>query len=185
MQLYHSIATLKTSYYTIYLPIALAMVLAGFDRENDLWIHFHGIALKIRTFLQIQDVYFDCFADKEKSGKEGSYIQEGKCSWLHANALDLSDPRQKKILVANYGMPVIENGLHVKELYLELGIPNEFLKVQQEMTTDILEFIDKINNPKLKVVLEQTFKQTFQRICSNTFEFIVTSYEKFLHWQDY
>ncbi len=83
LQLYHSIATLKTSYYTIYLPIALAMLLDGFESAEDcyqknMWEEFENIALKIGKLFQIQDDYFDCFADKGITGKEGSDIQEGK-----------------------------------------------------------------------------------------------------------
>lgn len=168
-QLYYSIATLKTSYYTIYLPIALAMVLADFGNVDDcnhkhLWKGFKEIALKIGIFFQIQDDYFDCFSDKEKTGKEGSDIEEGKCSWLFAKAMELSDKQQKKVLLANYGMNVPDNVTRVKQLYVELNLPNEYLKIQKETAAEILGLINKLEHTKLQNVLNKTFTQIFQRV---------------------
>ncbi|EPZ33046.1 Polyprenyl synthetase domain-containing protein [Rozella allomycis CSF55] len=61
MKRYTDIVTYKTSYYSFYLPIKLAL---------------------------IYDDYLDCFGDPKVIGKVGTDIQENKCSWLIVKALE-------------------------------------------------------------------------------------------------
>lgn len=49
-------------------------------------------------FYQVQDDFLDCFGDSEITGKVGSDIQEGKCSWLAVVALQRATPAQRQIM---------------------------------------------------------------------------------------
>ncbi|KAG4974919.1 hypothetical protein JHK82_031811 [Glycine max] len=66
--------------------------------------------------------YLDCFGDPQTIGKIGTDIEDFKCSWLIAKALELSNEQQKKVVQENYGKPDPENVAKVKALYNELNL---------------------------------------------------------------
>lgn len=56
------------------------------------------LLIEMGNFYQVQDDYLDCFGNPEITGKVGTDIQEGKCSWLVVVALQRVTPSQRKIL---------------------------------------------------------------------------------------
>lgn len=102
MDRYKSIVTNKTAYYSFYLPVALAMHMAGY-KDPEMFRQAKTILFEIGNFFQIQDDFIDCFGDPMITGKIGTDIQDGKCSWLAILALQRCSPEQKQIMRENYG----------------------------------------------------------------------------------
>ncbi|XP_039275971.1 farnesyl pyrophosphate synthase [Nilaparvata lugens] len=144
MDRYNSIVKYKTAYYTFQLPIALAMHMAGISDEEK---HRQAktILLEMGHFFQVQDDYMDCFGDPEITGKIGTDIQDGKCSWLVVVALQRATPQQKKIIKECYGCSDLEKVQRIKHLYEELGLPATFATYEEESYNLIQTHIQQIS----------------------------------------
>lgn len=102
MEIYNKIVANKTSHYSFYLPVALAMQLAGFT-DPEMFCRSKAILLEIGNFFQAQDDFIDCYGDPTVTGKIGTDIQDGKCSWLAVKAMEKASDQQKQIMKDFYG----------------------------------------------------------------------------------
>ncbi|GLH15155.1 Farnesyl pyrophosphate synthase [Gryllus bimaculatus] len=131
MTRYTAIVKYKTAYYSFYLPVALAMHMAGFQDE-EMHRQAKTILLEMGHFFQVQDDFLDCFGDPEITGKIGTDIQDGKCSWLVVVALQRVTPEQRAILEECYGSKNPEHVAAVKELYKLIGLPATYYIYEEE-----------------------------------------------------
>jgi farnesyl diphosphate synthase len=110
------IVVYKTSYYSFYLPVALAMMYAGVpvpaqlptlartitinnetlpslnlqngkSTVDDPYQLALDILLPLGEYFQVQDDYLDCFG--KNIGKIGTDILDNKCSWVICTALNV------------------------------------------------------------------------------------------------
>jgi farnesyl diphosphate synthase len=102
MDRYKTIVANKTAYYSFYLPVCLAMHMAGF-KDPEMFRQTKTILLEVGNFFQAQDDYIDCFGDPAVTGKIGTDIQDGKCSWLAVVAMQRATNAQKEVMKECYG----------------------------------------------------------------------------------
>ncbi|KAF6216198.1 hypothetical protein GE061_000538 [Apolygus lucorum] len=144
MERYNFITTHKTAYYTFYLPMATAMYLAGmFNPEQHR--QAKSILVKIGRYFQVQDDYLDVFGEETETGKDGTDIQDGKCSWLAVVALQRASPKQEKIFKEHFGKVGENHVKAIKDLYIEMGLPGLYTIYEQETYNMINTHIQQLS----------------------------------------
>ncbi|KAM5294103.1 farnesyl pyrophosphate synthase isoform 1-T2 [Glossophaga mutica] len=139
---YKSIVKYKTAFYSFYLPVAAAMYMAGIDGEKE-HANAKKILLEIGELFQIQDDYLDLFGDASVTGKIGTDIQDGKCSWLVVQCLQRASPEQRQILQENYGEKEAEKVARVKMLYEELNLQAVFTQYEEDSYNRLVGLIEQ------------------------------------------
>jgi len=165
MTKYNAIVKYKTSYYSFFLPVALAMNMAGI-KDAELFKQSKRVLLQMGRFFQVQDDYLDCFGNPAVSGKVGTDIQDGKCSWLIVIAMQRANPAMKKELEENYGLTDPAKVERVKEIYRELQIPKIYEKYEEESYEEIQTGIQQTSASK--GLPHDVFTTTLDRIYKRT-----------------
>lgn len=130
MDTYIKITHMKTAYYTFYLPIAVAY--AYMNKCDDKTLKYiKDISMKIGEYFQIQDDYLDCFGDPEIVGKDGTDIEDKKCTWLLVKCFELCNDEDRKILYNNIGKGN-EERQRIKDIYKKYDLPNIYNKLEDE-----------------------------------------------------
>jgi len=133
---YSGIVKYKTAYYSFYLPVALAMIIAGVTSKAQ-YDQARNILLLMGEYFQVQDDYLDCYGAPEVIGKVGTDIQDNKCSWLVVQALRLSSPAQRQVLIDNYGKHDMKKVERVKVLYRDLKLEARYHAYEEQAYTEI------------------------------------------------
>lgn len=144
MERYKFIVLYKTAFYSFYLPVTLAFLLAGINDER-LFQQSKNILLPLGEFFQIQDDFLDCFGDPLVIGKIGTDIQDNKCSWLLVTALGVVDEFSKAKLKENYGRKDQQSVNAVKEIYRKFGLPELYQKLEKRKSEEISSLINQID----------------------------------------
>lgn len=130
------IVIFKTAYYSFYLPVALAMYVAGIHDERDLK-QAQDVLIPLGEYFQIQDDYLDCFGTPEQIGKIGTDIQDNKCSWIVNKALELASAEQRAILDANYGRKDASMEACCRQVFVDLKLEAIYLQYEEEVAQDL------------------------------------------------
>ena len=134
------IVTYKTSFYSFYLSVAYAMVLAGVTNV-EAYNAARKILIEMGIYFQAQDDYLDCFATSEELGKVGTDIQDKKCGWLFTKAYhELCNKEEKELLDKHYGKCKVgsKEELQIKKLYDKLGFKEIYQKYEQDSYNKIM-----------------------------------------------
>merc|ERR1712116_1162 len=130
-----------------FLPVALAMHMAGYNDKQTLKKAEH-ILVPMGHFFQVQDDFLDCFGDPKVTGKVGTDIEDGKCSWLVVTALSIFSPVQRQLIQNHYGLKDESSVQLIKTLYKEL---TKLVKnIENDLPSVVFQgFMDKIYKRKL------------------------------------
>mgnify|MGYP004705882047 FL=1 len=154
----------KTAFYSFYLPVALAMFMAGINDELDLK-QARDVLIPLGEYFQIQDDYLDCFGKPEDIGKIGTDIQDNKCSWVINTAIKICLPDERKILDENYGRKDSAKEAICKELFSKLKIDELYHQYEEKIATELKEKISNIDESRgfKGEVLTAFFKKIYKR----------------------
>lgn len=81
----------------------------------------------------------------------GTDIQEGKCTWLAVNTLDRCNDKQRSVFKVCYGSKEPAHVERIKQLYMELNIPQLYKQEENEIYNFIVQ---KINSFSLETERE-------------------------------
>jgi len=143
LERYKTIVQYKTSLYTFHLPVACALVLTDHDTPEALAACEH-ISTVLGLLFQIQDDYLDVFGDEEITGKKGTDIQDGKCTWFLNKAMENSEFKQT--ILDNIGVDDPIKIAKVKSLYEEIGVVDQYNQLQKESYATLIELFQKYDH---------------------------------------
>lgn len=164
LQKHSFIVRYKTAYYSFYLPVVLAMYVAGITDPKDLK-QAMDVLIPLGEYFQVQDDYLDNFGDPEFIGKIGTDIQDNKCSWLVNKALEKATPEQRKVLEDNYGVKDKSKEVVVKKLYDDMKIEQDYLQYEEEVVGEIKKKIALVDESRgfKKEVLDAFLAKIYKR----------------------
>jgi len=180
------IVVYKTSYYSFYLPVALAMHMCHIpesyasDSSPSTTIHPYTLAsnilIPLGEYFQIQDDFLDYSGTPEQIGKVGTDIVDNKCSWCINTALALASPLQRQILDENYGKKeedgtIGEREKRVKEVYEAIGLRERYVEYEEASYVRILGLIESIPEADAAqegVLRREVFRSFLEKIYKRT-----------------
>ncbi|XVF77008.1 hypothetical protein PTKIN_Ptkin14bG0005600 [Pterospermum kingtungense] len=162
LSIHRRIVQYKTAYYSFYLPVACALLMAGENLDNHTDVK--NVLVEMGTYFQVQDDYLDCFGDPEVIGKVGTDIEDFKCSWLVVKALEHANEDQKKLLYENYGKADQACVAKVKELYKTLDIQGAFMEYESQSYEKMIKQIEAHPSKAVQAVLKSFLAKIYKRL---------------------
>uniref|UniRef100_A0A914VTD6 Farnesyl pyrophosphate synthase n=1 Tax=Plectus sambesii TaxID=2011161 RepID=A0A914VTD6_9BILA len=138
---YGEIVSRKTSHYTFFAPVQLALILA--DRL-DAFDPTRRLCNDLGYYFQAQDDYLDCFGDPAVTGKVGTDIEEGKCTWatFTTAALLSNDKAKRAEFESNFGITDATAAQRAKQMMRDLNIPELYRNFQSAQYSKLCQQID-------------------------------------------
>nr|QEV81831.1 Farnesyl pyrophosphate synthase [Prunella vulgaris] len=161
LSLHRRIVQYKTAYYSFYLPVACALLMFGEYLDNHVIVK--DILIEMGIYFQVQDDYLDCYGEPEVIGKIGTDIEDCKCSWLVAKALELCNEEQKQILYENYGKEDPSCVDKVKDLYEALKLQDEYLEYERTSYEKITNLVESHPSKEVQAVLTLFLGKIYKR----------------------
>nr|AFJ52720.1 farnesyl pyrophosphate synthase [Mangifera indica]AFJ53077.1 farnesyl pyrophosphate synthase [Mangifera indica] len=161
LPLHCQIVQYKTAYYSFYLPVACALLMAGKNLDDH--IDVKNILIEMGIYFQVQDDYLDCFGTPEVIGKIGTDIEDFKCSWLVVKAMERCNEEQKKLLIENYGKADPACVAKVKELYNTIDLQGAFAEYESASYERLIKSIEAHPNKAIQALLKSFLAKIYKR----------------------
>ncbi|CAI5438140.1 unnamed protein product [Caenorhabditis angaria] len=156
----------KTAHYSIYHPLQMALLMSDVLAYHA---NVKRVAYQIGFLFQAQDDFLDVYGDPSVTGKIGTDIQDGKCTWLAVRALQKMEKADDREMFERFktifGKANPEQIAEVKQIYEKLGVASEFKKFEQHFAGEIMKSIDDIPEfiSPIRPVLETFTKKMVKR----------------------
>ncbi|XP_055309726.1 farnesyl pyrophosphate synthase-like [Sitodiplosis mosellana] len=159
-----SMSNHKTSHFAFYTPIALPMLLAGYENAK-IFGDIKTICYELGHFYQSQNDFLDCFSESGVLKKPGTDIEDGKCTWLAVTAMEHASDEQKAILKKCYAKNDPECIDQVKQIYNDLELSEVYSQYEENTYNRIKKKIKQFSHVhKLPhQFLLKTLNRTFNR----------------------
>ncbi|CAK1584371.1 unnamed protein product [Parnassius mnemosyne] len=139
---YNATNVMKSSFFSVKSPILLGLALANKLSEESC-NHVDNVCDDIGVLVQIHNDLIDVFnIDGSVTGKNGTDIQERKCSWVAVAVLEKCNTEQRRIFEENYGSWDPKKIDSIRKLYEELDILQLY---KQEEKARYETFLKKVN----------------------------------------
>ncbi|KAL2524147.1 Farnesyl pyrophosphate synthase 1 [Abeliophyllum distichum] len=161
LPLHRRIVQYKTAYYSFYIPVACALLMANENLDDH--IDVKNILIDMGIYFQVQDDYLDCFGDPERIGKIGTDIEDFKCSWLVVKALELCNEEQKKILFEHYGKEDPADVAKIKALYNDINLQGVFAEYESKSYEKLISSIEAQPSKAVQAVLKSFLGKIYKR----------------------
>lgn len=161
LSLHRRIVQYKTAYYSFYLPVACALLMAGEDLDNHLDVK--NTLIDMGIYFQVQDDYLDCYGDPKNIGKIGTDIEDFKCSWLVVKALELCNEEQKIMLLEHYGKADAADVAKIKALYNDLDLQGVFAEYESKSYEKLTSSIEAHPSKAVQAVLKSFLGKIYKR----------------------
>ncbi len=159
MHKYYQMVQYKTAIYSFYLPFACAAVLL----DSTLPAEARDISLQLGTLFQVQDDVLDVFGDPQITGKVGTDIEEGKCTWLFCRLLEKNLANDDHdTLYDSYGKA--EGVKSIESVYRKYNLQSDFQAFESELTSSIKHQISLLPSPWSKAVFTRFLSKILNRI---------------------
>ena len=136
----------KTSYYSIWMPFVAGLCLSQ-KVPKTVWNsdELRDSLILAGKLFQCQDDWIDIYGTSAKIGKVGTDIEEGKCTWLFAKAMEVANEQQRELLKENNGHKEKEKVEIVKKIYSDLNIEQLCLNHQNEEYEKLKDLCGKMD----------------------------------------
>jgi farnesyl diphosphate synthase len=150
---YDAIVLYKTTYYTIFHPIAMGILLCQHPNETALLANARAFCEPLGQLFQESDDYLDVYGAPERTGKIGTDVRDGKTTWLLAFALTRATDAQRAELLRLYG--TADDVPRVRALFDEVGVPAEYARRQEAGAAACLAVVDSPLRPVATAILTE------------------------------
>ncbi|CAJ0578387.1 unnamed protein product, partial [Mesorhabditis spiculigera] len=159
---YEAMVLHKTADYTIWLPTQLGVLAADacFDMEMA-----KNLCYRTGFLFQAQDDFLDVYGEPKVTGKVGTDIQEGKCTWLSVRAMQLLDkkPNGRREFENLYGKsepPTVEA---IRDIYGSLKLKDEFERFECTYSKELITDLEKFSFAPVRTVLLELLNRIIGR----------------------
>ncbi|TWU71243.1 Farnesyl pyrophosphate synthetase [Metarhizium rileyi] len=143
MDRYWSLVKDKSS-YSISCPVTLALEYWQLATPLNLQ-QTRTFSVALGEYFQVNDDYVDVFGDYAVTGKNGTDIQDNKCTWFVIEALSRANEEQRRCLLEGYGKKDASRVDDVKRVFAELQLQEAFRAYEERQRARIEEIIEAVD----------------------------------------